>query len=64
MRFTMHKELFYITFFIFQIAMKAQLLKPELLCLKGHSQIHCMQAIQNGLVVRKYQNLFYLNNCP
>ncbi|OXU29135.1 hypothetical protein TSAR_009918 [Trichomalopsis sarcophagae] len=31
-----------------KIAMKAQLLKPELLCLKGHSQIHCMQAIQNG----------------
>ena len=28
--------------------MKAQLLKPELVCYKGHSQINCMQAIQNG----------------
>ncbi|KAK2580797.1 hypothetical protein KPH14_011531 [Odynerus spinipes] len=32
-----------------KIAMKAQLLKPELLCHKGHSQINCMQAIQNGI---------------
>ncbi|XP_012281642.1 melanotransferrin isoform X2 [Orussus abietinus] len=31
-----------------RIALKAQLLKPELVCYKGHSQIHCMQAIQNG----------------
>ncbi|XP_012269502.2 melanotransferrin [Athalia rosae] len=29
-------------------ALKAQLLKPEMVCYKGHSQIHCMQAIQNG----------------
>ena len=32
-----------------KIALKAQLLKPELNCHKGHSQIHCMQAIQNGI---------------
>nr|XP_003703507.1 PREDICTED: melanotransferrin isoform X1 [Megachile rotundata] len=32
-----------------KIALKAQLLKPELNCYKGHSQIHCMQAIQNGI---------------
>ncbi|XP_076293770.1 transferrin 2 [Lasioglossum baleicum] len=31
-----------------KIALKAQLLKPELNCYKGHSQIHCMQAIQSG----------------
>ncbi|XP_033335223.2 transferrin 2 [Megalopta genalis] len=31
-----------------KIALKAQLLKPELNCHKGHSQIHCMQAIQSG----------------
>ncbi|XP_058796185.1 transferrin 2 [Phymastichus coffea] len=31
-----------------KIAMKAQLLQPELLCLKGQSHIHCMQAIRNG----------------
>lgn len=29
-------------------ALKAQLLKPELICYKGHSQMHCMQAIKNG----------------
>lgn len=29
-------------------ALKAQLLKPELICYRGHSQMHCMQAIQNG----------------
>ncbi|KAK9501998.1 hypothetical protein O3M35_012612 [Rhynocoris fuscipes] len=29
-------------------ALKAQLLKPELSCYKGHSHIHCMQAIRNG----------------
>ncbi|CAG9772274.1 unnamed protein product [Ceutorhynchus assimilis] len=29
-------------------ALKAQLLKPELDCYKGHSQIHCMQAIRGG----------------
>ena len=33
-----------------KIALKAQLLKPELTCHKGHSQIHCMQAIQSGTV--------------
>ncbi|XP_003695327.1 melanotransferrin [Apis florea] len=32
-----------------KIALKAQLLKPELNCHKGHSQIHCMQAIQSGI---------------
>ncbi|KAF7405689.1 hypothetical protein HZH68_005058 [Vespula germanica] len=32
-----------------KIALKAQLLKPELLCHKGHSQINCMQAVQNGI---------------
>ncbi|KAL7289603.1 hypothetical protein TKK_0016459 [Trichogramma kaykai] len=31
-----------------KIALKAQLLKPELNCLKGHNHIHCMQSIQNG----------------
>uniref|UniRef100_A0AAR5PBB6 Transferrin-like domain-containing protein n=1 Tax=Dendroctonus ponderosae TaxID=77166 RepID=A0AAR5PBB6_DENPD len=29
-------------------ALKAQLLKPELDCYKGYSQIHCMQAIRGG----------------
>ncbi|XP_076761863.1 transferrin 2 [Xylocopa sonorina] len=32
-----------------KIALKAQLLKPELNCHKGHSQMHCMQAIQSGI---------------
>ncbi|XP_011142165.1 melanotransferrin [Harpegnathos saltator] len=32
-----------------KIALKAQLLKPELLCHRGHSQINCMQSIQNGI---------------
>ncbi|XP_029171415.1 melanotransferrin [Nylanderia fulva] len=32
-----------------KIALKAQLLKPELLCHRGHSQINCMQAIQSGI---------------
>ncbi|XP_053985939.1 melanotransferrin [Hylaeus volcanicus] len=32
-----------------KIALNAQLLKPELNCHKGHSQIHCMQAIQTGI---------------
>ncbi|XP_060828593.1 transferrin 2 [Bombus pascuorum] len=32
-----------------KIALKAQLLKPELNCHKGYSQIHCMQAIQSGI---------------
>ncbi|KRT83633.1 hypothetical protein AMK59_4766, partial [Oryctes borbonicus] len=31
-----------------KIALKAQLLKPEMSCYKGHSQIHCMQAINSG----------------
>ncbi|GJQ87813.1 putative ferric iron binding protein [Trypoxylus dichotomus] len=31
-----------------KIALKAQLLKPEMSCYKGHSQIHCMQAINTG----------------
>ncbi|XP_020296181.1 melanotransferrin [Pseudomyrmex gracilis] len=30
-------------------ALKAQLLKPDLYCFRGHSHINCMQAIQNGL---------------
>ncbi|XP_054267842.1 melanotransferrin [Macrosteles quadrilineatus] len=29
-------------------ALKAQLLKPEMVCHKAHSQINCMQAIKNG----------------
>ncbi|XP_057650836.1 melanotransferrin [Diorhabda carinulata] len=29
-------------------ALKAQLMKPEMECYKGHSQIHCMQAIRSG----------------
>ncbi|XP_032675278.1 melanotransferrin isoform X1 [Odontomachus brunneus] len=31
-----------------QTALKAQLLKPELHCFRGHSQINCMQSIQSG----------------
>ncbi|XP_018373609.1 PREDICTED: melanotransferrin isoform X2 [Trachymyrmex cornetzi] len=31
-----------------KIALKAQLLKPELICHKGHSQINCMQSIRSG----------------
>ncbi|KAF7264301.1 hypothetical protein GWI33_000336, partial [Rhynchophorus ferrugineus] len=31
-----------------KIALKAQLLKPELECYKGRSQIHCMQSIKAG----------------
>ncbi|XP_075238326.1 transferrin 2 [Lycorma delicatula] len=31
-----------------RVALKAQLLTPEMICYKGHSQIHCMQAIKNG----------------
>jgi hypothetical protein len=34
----------------FQTALKAQLLKPEMVCHKGHSQINCMQAISSGYV--------------
>ncbi|KAJ8920307.1 hypothetical protein NQ315_011969 [Exocentrus adspersus] len=29
-------------------ALKAQLIKPEMDCYKGHSQIHCMEAIRAG----------------
>lgn len=29
-------------------ALKAQLLAPEMICYKAHSQINCMQAIKNG----------------
>ena len=32
----------------FQIALKAQILKPELICKKMHSHINCMQWIQSG----------------
>uniref|UniRef100_A0A1B6EA49 Transferrin-like domain-containing protein n=1 Tax=Clastoptera arizonana TaxID=38151 RepID=A0A1B6EA49_9HEMI len=32
-----------------RIALEAQLLKPDLVCYKGHSQINCMQAIRNGI---------------
>lgn len=35
-------------FHLLQTALKAQLLKPEMECYKGHSQIHCMQAIRAG----------------
>ncbi|BES96762.1 TR_FER [Nesidiocoris tenuis] len=31
-----------------RVALRAQLLKPEMSCYKGHSHIHCMQAIRNG----------------
>ncbi|XP_055376878.1 melanotransferrin [Condylostylus longicornis] len=31
-----------------KIALKAQLLKPELTCFRGHSHIYCMQSIQQG----------------
>ncbi|CAO1306875.1 unnamed protein product [Diamesa tonsa] len=30
-------------------ALKAQLVKPEMLCHKAHSHINCMQSIQNGI---------------
>lgn len=29
--------------------MKAQLLKPEMICYNGHSQMNCMQSIKSGL---------------
>lgn len=29
-------------------ALKAQLLKPEMVCVKGHSHIHCMEQIRSG----------------
>lgn len=31
-----------------QTALKAQLLQPTMNCYKGHSHIHCMQAIRAG----------------
>lgn len=31
------------------IALKGQLLKPEMICYRGRSQIHCMQAIRSGI---------------
>ncbi|XP_025837361.1 melanotransferrin [Agrilus planipennis] len=31
-----------------RVALKAQLVKPEMRCEKGHSQIHCMEAIKSG----------------
>ncbi|PSN53016.1 Melanotransferrin [Blattella germanica] len=34
---------------LFQTALKAQLLKPEMVCYKGHSQINCMQSIRSGI---------------
>lgn len=42
------KNCIYDIYIISQIALKAQLLKPELLCHRGHSQINCMQSIQSG----------------
>lgn len=30
-------------------ALKAQLIKPEMICFKAHSHINCMQAIQSGV---------------
>lgn len=30
-------------------ALKAQLIKPEMICYKAHSHINCMQAIQSGV---------------
>lgn len=32
------------------MALKVQLLVPELQCFRGYSQVHCMQAIKNGYV--------------
>ncbi|XP_063907612.1 transferrin 2 isoform X1 [Zophobas morio] len=32
-----------------KIALKAQLLKPDMECYRGHSQINCMQAVRSGL---------------
>lgn len=32
-----------------QTALKAQLIKPEMSCFKGHSHINCMQSIQSGV---------------
>lgn len=34
---------------LFQTALKAQLIKPEMSCFKGHSHINCMQSIQSGV---------------
>jgi len=41
---------FHLVLVLLQTALKAQLLKPEMVCYKGHSQINCMQAIKNGYV--------------
>lgn len=38
-------------FHIFQSALEAQLLQPRMDCMNGNSQIGCMVAIQNGLVI-------------
>lgn len=35
--------------FKFQTALKAQIIKPEMSCFKGHSHINCMQSIQSGV---------------
>lgn len=32
------------------MALKVQLLVPEMQCFRGYSQVHCMQAIRNGYV--------------
>lgn len=35
------------------MALKVQLLVPELQCYRGYSQVNCMQAIQNGYIKLK-----------
>lgn len=35
------------------MALKVQLVVPELQCYRGYSQVNCMQAIQNGYVKLK-----------
>lgn len=32
------------------MALKVQLLVPELQCFRGYSHVHCMQAIRNGYI--------------
>lgn len=49
-------------FINFQTALKSQLLKPEMECYKGRSQIHCMQAIKNGLVNSSHILTFLLKS--
>lgn len=48
------------------MALKVQLLVPELQCFRGYSQVHCMQAIRNGYVkITFHRNIsnIYFNFC-